>query len=89
MIVGLTLLARLADSHMAIAAIKTIAMIGVKLINISKGSFDLSSAKSKAAVMAPGPAISGVAIGNMLHYSKTTISDIKLYSAEHKLNIRV
>ena len=31
----------------------------------------------------------GVAIGNMLHYSKTTISDIKLYSAEHKLNIRV
>ena len=63
--VGLTLLARFADNHIAIAAIKTIAKIVVKLIYISKGSLDLSYANNKTAVIAPGPAINGVASGNI------------------------
>ena len=53
------------ESHMATNENKITITIGKKLIKNGKGSAILSSAISKAAVKAPGPAIKGIDNGKI------------------------
>ncbi len=63
--VGPTFFERLAESHIAKATKIIIIKIGVKFISISVRSFTFDSAISKAVVIAPGPAIKGIAKGKI------------------------
>jgi len=64
-IVGPTILDRFAESHIANAAIIIIIKMGIKFIKISMELLSFDSAIRRAVVIAPGPAISGMAKGNI------------------------